>query len=256
MNTITINPNFPGVLNNASSAGPCGWIVNFYLFALAVAGVLAFGAIVYGGYKYATAAGNASRQSEGRSFIMSSLVGLLLLGGAYVVLFTINPNLTRCSLPEVTVTVPTGSALNGPGGTIGLGAQGNCAGGSCQTLPASVCTQTQQTTGIGAVNCGAAPQMINLVNCLAQKDPAFRVSEGYPPAVPHSNAGHNNGCAIDLNVTGGGNTCASVQTLMIDVTACGGAPFDEYYNAGCAGASNPGTRTGDNVHINALGGGC
>src|SRR5271156_2165935 len=80
--TININPYIPGAAI-PTSAGPCGWIVNFYTFALIVSGILAFGAIVYGGFMYATSAGNASRQSEGRSWIWSALIGLLVLGCGY-----------------------------------------------------------------------------------------------------------------------------------------------------------------------------
>src|ERR1700722_20481381 len=89
--TISINPNLPGP--QSATAGPCGWVVNFYDFALIISGILALGAIVYGGFMYATSAGNASRQSEGRSWIWSALLGILLLACAYLILKTVNPNL-------------------------------------------------------------------------------------------------------------------------------------------------------------------
>src|SRR5665213_1497883 len=88
---ITINPNLPGV-TNVSTAGPAGWVASFYNFALIISGILAFGAIVFGGFKYATSAGNPTGQSEGRAWIWSALLGLLLLGAAYLILQTINPN--------------------------------------------------------------------------------------------------------------------------------------------------------------------
>jgi hypothetical protein len=96
--TISINPNIPG-MQNVSTAGPAGWVANFYTFALIISGILAFGAIVYGGVKYATSAGNASSQSEGRSWIWSALLGLLLLACAYLILRTINPNLVSLQNP-------------------------------------------------------------------------------------------------------------------------------------------------------------
>ena len=101
--TISINPNFPGV-TNVSTGGPASWISSFYLFILIVSGILAFGSIVFGGYKYATSAGNASRQAEGRSWIMSALIGLLLLAVAYVILRTINPNLVILKNPTLSAT--------------------------------------------------------------------------------------------------------------------------------------------------------
>jgi hypothetical protein len=97
---FTVSPTIPG-LTNVSTVGPAGWIKGFYNFALIFAGILAFGAIVYGGIKYATSAGNASQQSEGRSWIWSALIGLLLLAGAYLILNTINPNLVKLQNPTL-----------------------------------------------------------------------------------------------------------------------------------------------------------
>jgi hypothetical protein len=96
--TISISPNLPG-LTNVSTAGPAGWVAGFYKFALIFAGILAFGSIVYGGFKYATSEGNASKQAEGRSWIWAALIGLLLLAGAWLILYTINPNLVKLQNP-------------------------------------------------------------------------------------------------------------------------------------------------------------
>jgi hypothetical protein len=101
---ITINPGLPGI-TNVSTVGPAGWVAGFYNFALIIAGVLAFGAIVYGGVRAAASAGNPSGVSEGRAWIYSALLGLLLLGCAWLILHTINPNLTK-------LQVPTLSAVN------------------------------------------------------------------------------------------------------------------------------------------------
>jgi hypothetical protein len=103
--TISISPNIPGI-TNVSAAGPAGWVKSFYTFALIVSGILAFGAIVFGGYKYATSAGNASKQSEGREWIWSALIGLLLLAGAYLILKTINPNLVNLQNPTLSTQHP------------------------------------------------------------------------------------------------------------------------------------------------------
>jgi len=100
---ITVNPNIPG-LTNVSTAGPAGWIKSIYGFALIFSGILAFGAIVYGGVKYAISAGNASKQAEGRAWIWSALIGLLLLAGAYIILQTVNPDLVKLQNPTITTT--------------------------------------------------------------------------------------------------------------------------------------------------------
>jgi len=88
------NPAAPG-------CSPGNYISGFYSFALMIGGLLAFGAIVFGGVKYMTAVGNPSAQSEGRAWIESALLGLLLLVGAYLILNTINPNLVNLALPSL-----------------------------------------------------------------------------------------------------------------------------------------------------------
>ncbi len=114
--TINISPNIPG-LTSISTSGPAGWVRGFYNFALIIAGILAFGAIVYGGVLSATSAGNAAKLSEGRSWIWSARIGLLLLAGAYVILYTINPNLVNLQNPTLSSTNTDTSG--GAGGATG-----------------------------------------------------------------------------------------------------------------------------------------
>lgn len=84
----------------APVAGPIGFVQQFYNFGLMIGGVLAFGAIVYGGIKYTFAAGNPSGQSEGKEWIKSAILGLLLLALATLILKTINPTLATPKLPN------------------------------------------------------------------------------------------------------------------------------------------------------------
>lgn len=71
--------------------GVSGFVKNFYTFALGIAGLLAFGAIVYGAIKYTVSAGNPSQQSDAKEWITQALWGLLLLVGATLILSTLNP---------------------------------------------------------------------------------------------------------------------------------------------------------------------
>lgn len=79
---------------------PEEFVNNFYQLALAISGLLAFGAIVYGGIKYTAAAGSPSGQTEGKEWITGALWGLLLLAGAVILLNTINPDILRVGLPQ------------------------------------------------------------------------------------------------------------------------------------------------------------
>lgn len=94
-----LNAVLPG--SYGSEAGPGGFVANFYQFALALSGVLAFGAIVWGGVQYTFARGNPAGQSEGKKWITGALLGLALLGGAYLLLYTINPEIVSLKIKEL-----------------------------------------------------------------------------------------------------------------------------------------------------------
>lgn len=94
----TISTNIPGV----SANNPCDYVFSFYKFAMMISGVLALGAIVYGGVTYTLAAGNPSGQSEGKEWVKGALTGMLLLVSTYLILNVINPNLIKCTLPTLT----------------------------------------------------------------------------------------------------------------------------------------------------------
>lgn len=86
---ISVSPTLPNSKYPTSSIG--GWVNTFYQFSLLIAGVLAFGAVVFGGVKYLTSAGNPSGQSDGKEWIKGALIGLALLAAAYIILDIVNP---------------------------------------------------------------------------------------------------------------------------------------------------------------------
>ncbi len=99
---VTINTNLPGT--NPTVNNPGGWVANFYQFALLLGGLLAFGAIVYGGMTYTLSAGNPEKQSDAKSRITQALLGLTLLLGAYIVLNFLNPKLTNLQIDTYGLT--------------------------------------------------------------------------------------------------------------------------------------------------------
>lgn len=76
--------------------GSC--ISKFYVWAIAGAALLALIMLIFGGYRVMTAGGNAQQAGDGKSYITSSLIGLALLLGAYLLLNTINPDLVNFHL--------------------------------------------------------------------------------------------------------------------------------------------------------------
>ena len=134
----------PDIANSQGTGGAgnvVGWIQAFYQFSLIAGVFLAVGVITWAGLKYALAAGNPSGQSDARDQILQALLGLILLFGAYIVLFTINPNLTKLSLPTLSdARVGTPAALTGGGGSTGSG--GGCSGGCGAGNGIAYCTRT------------------------------------------------------------------------------------------------------------------
>jgi hypothetical protein len=97
-------PPGPGPAALASiNLGPVSIYVNqIYIWSLAVAALLALFMIVVGGYITLTARGNAAQASKGKTYITSSLIGLILLFGAYILLNTINPDLVNFRNIDIT----------------------------------------------------------------------------------------------------------------------------------------------------------
>jgi hypothetical protein len=108
----TVNLNYPSF---ASSSGLADFVNKLYNWSLGIAGTLAVVMIVYGGIKYIVSAGNVGQQSDAKSIITNAIWGIVLLAGAYLILFTINPQLVNLSANEPGLTpIPaaTSTTLN------------------------------------------------------------------------------------------------------------------------------------------------
>lgn len=66
------------------------YVRSFYIWFAGAAGVLAVFMIMFGGFRWLTAAGNPGSIGEAKSTITGALIGLVLLLGSYVILSTIS----------------------------------------------------------------------------------------------------------------------------------------------------------------------
>ena len=73
--------------------GPC--VNKIYLISMAAAAILAVIMTIVGGFMVMTARGNAQQAASGKSYLASSIIGLILLLGAFVILNTIHPQFTN-----------------------------------------------------------------------------------------------------------------------------------------------------------------
>ncbi len=107
----------PGnIAPSGSLADPAGLLVNFYQFGMLLAGVLAFGMVVWAGVQYSLSRGNPTGQADARDRVIQAFLGILLLVGAYAILYTLNPGLTRLQLPTLSPIDQSLLAGQQPGG--------------------------------------------------------------------------------------------------------------------------------------------
>ncbi len=99
---IPCQPLFGGGCPNIET-GPtlANYVARLYQFGLMIVGLFAFGGIIYGALKYILSAGSMADQSDARDQITQAVVGLLILLGAYTLLYTINPRLVSLRDPEI-----------------------------------------------------------------------------------------------------------------------------------------------------------
>ena len=247
---VTLSYQLPGTVT-PTLANPCTTVINFYYFALFISGILAFGAIAWGGIKYSISVGNPSGQSEGIDWIEGAVLGILLLAGSYLLLNTINPALVTCQMPSIP---NLNTLMSSSGNTVIPGSSNNVVPnantGQYQSLSdAGFACKAASAQPNGQASCSAAPAMIATLQCIQNQVGAgnFIVTEAMPPTVPHQSQCHNNGCCVDVQAVSG--SCADAAALVVAANACGTTAANEY--AGCSGGQIYPTTTGNNVHINA-----
>lgn len=115
----------------ADEQTPAGYIARLYQFGLMIVGLFAFAGIIYGALKYVLSAGNMADQSDAKDQITQAVLGMLLLLGSFLILYTINPEITNIRNPNLEVInikniIKSGQADNAvnqqiPTGTAGSG---------------------------------------------------------------------------------------------------------------------------------------
>lgn len=74
------------------------YVFNFFL---AIAGFVAFGALILGGYNHLTSGGNPSKMGDAKDQISSAIIGLIILLSSVLILNTVNPQLTTLKLDKI-----------------------------------------------------------------------------------------------------------------------------------------------------------
>lgn len=132
-----------------------GQIANLYIWALGIGALVALGALIFGGLLYITSAGNASRQDDAKEWIFGAVIGLFILFGSYLILNTINPNLTVLRDFTLEKNNPT---KNNP-------AACDYPGNHDNSLPAEYCDPSLLRQRFPPVDCEGKSQGLQLSAC-------------------------------------------------------------------------------------------
>jgi hypothetical protein len=100
---------------NGSFLCSVSWIGDYisavYRYGLSVGGILAAIMLMAGGVLWLVSGGDASRVGQAKDLISGSVVGLIILFSAYLVLYQINPEITKLN-PIKIASITIGDTLN------------------------------------------------------------------------------------------------------------------------------------------------
>jgi hypothetical protein len=93
-----IEVTIPGGPTEGTAVSLTDYIRDIYLFGLAIVGLAALGALVYGGFTYMLSE-TITTKEDAKKWIWGALSGLVLGLAAYLILNTINPDLVSLRAP-------------------------------------------------------------------------------------------------------------------------------------------------------------
>ena len=100
-------PHIPGVTTPQSVNTPFSiYFVYIYSFLVMIAGVLAFFLLVIGGTEYIFSGGKPARLIDAKQRITGAIIGLLVVLSSYLILNTLNPQLTFLRLQKAQQALP------------------------------------------------------------------------------------------------------------------------------------------------------
>ena len=96
-------PVAPGGLELKDDSTLLEFVDYCYRWGILFGGLAAFVALIVGGFKYLTSVGDPNKMREAREWITSALIGLAIIIFSFVILNTLNPDLTTLTVPTTNV---------------------------------------------------------------------------------------------------------------------------------------------------------
>lgn len=104
----SLSLNLPAVGGAEPGKSPAAFVNYIVVFSFVFVGALALVALLAGGFRYLTAAGNPSAESDAKDRIKSAIFGLIFVLAAISLLYTINPDFVRLRNPGIPILeIPT-----------------------------------------------------------------------------------------------------------------------------------------------------
>ena len=226
-----------------SGSGPVNvtqYIPQMFTIAIGIAGVLAVIMIMVGGIEYITA-DTLGGKAGGKEKINNAIIGLLLAIGAYIILYTVNPNALQFKLGNISAVTPTTPPPPPPPPPMGGGSnlanmcpfpvRSNsvpCTCTGCVTLsslgvPAKSGIGGNVTTSFGA----SLQQLQTKFANTGSAGTSWQVTEAWPPTSTHQSACHNNGNCVDLNFNNNPPSATQITDMGNAAVAAGLSPSYE-----------------------------
>ncbi len=183
--------------------------------AIAISAIMAFVMITFGGIMYATSDA-ISGKSQGREYVTDAIWGLLLVLGAYAILWTINPRILNFDLDvqQIDTTTPTATVSSGTVSQVRC--IGNCpysytkSNGTIVSYKDCSSCSLASSFGLTLTNPTINGQPAQVNTSMGQKlqaaqntagMPSFRVTETWPPTVNHAAQGQYDGTSVDVSLS-------------------------------------------------------
>ncbi len=113
-------PTVPFSQTTITENSELGEVVKYFAtWAIIIAGLIVFGSLIAAGIQYLSSAGDPNKMSGARSRILNSFIGLIILLGSYIILATVNPQLTVLEIGEPEAVTSTVAAAT-PAGTAAI----------------------------------------------------------------------------------------------------------------------------------------
>lgn len=185
---------------------------NLYKLALWIVAISALFMAIVGGFLYLSSAGNTSTLGTAKKTIVSALVGLVIALISWLLLDTINGDLTNLKLTGLTGSIGSGTGTTaGATATAGTGSGGSTTSG---TYTHAEAVAALSAAGIGVTSTKAGCLGVDAVDCTTL--------EQIPKAAIDDLISIKKDCGCSFNVTGGTETTGHVShgpgKPVVDVT--------------------------------------